>query len=698
MSQKTASRVAWLAGVLAIVFTVGQTVFMFVDRHVPPPAGVDVLVSNAWNFANVFNNATNLAAAVIGAVLASKLPENRIGWLFLGAALAVGLSGFSTAYAFHALVADPGSLPAGRFFAWEGTWVGLMSVAIATLLFLLFPTGHPRSRLWAIITTAVLIGWAVTVSTTAVFAAMSFDLPFALPRSRSSASTLTFVLAFAVPVLGSFVAALAGMISRFRHSTGDERLQLKWFAAAAAFLVVAFLVGFLSNTPLAQAIQDLAVVFLLAAVAIAVLKYHLYEIDVVINRAVVYGTLGVFITFVYIGLVVGVGTVAGNNRSPFLSAVAAALVAVAFQPVRQWARRLANRVVFGSRATPYEVLSDFAERIAHTYAVVDVLPRMAEIVADGVGAQRAVVWLRLGDELRAEASSDGVPPSRRVPIVGGLPPTTLDGETAVPVTHHGDLLGAISVRMQRGEPLQQAGERLIADVASQAGLVLSNVQLIEELRASRQRIVSAQDQARRQLERNIHDGAQQQLVALSVKTKLARSLATTEPQKSDAMLEDIQGELSEAIENLRDLARGIYPPLLADQGLAAALQAQVKKSTIPTTIESVGIGRYPQDAEAAMYFCILEALQNVAKYANASKATVRLSASDGRLSFSVQDDGVGFDVAAMGYGTGMQGMGDRLAALGGELRVTSVPGTGTIVEGIVPAKSLNSAPAGPSPS
>ncbi len=259
-----------MAGVLAILFTVGQTVFMFVDRHVPPPAGVDVLVSNAWNFANVFNNATNLAGAVIRLVLASKLPENRIGWLFLGAALAVRLSGFSTAYAFHALVTIPGSLPAGRIFAWEGNWVGLMSVAIATLLFLLFPTGHPRSRLWAIITTAVLIGWAVTVSTTAVFAAMSFDVPFALPGSRSSASTLTFVVAFAVPVLGSFVAALAGMISRFRHSTGDERLQLKWFAAAVAFLVVAFLVGFLSNTPLVQAIQDLAVVFLLAAVAIAV--------------------------------------------------------------------------------------------------------------------------------------------------------------------------------------------------------------------------------------------------------------------------------------------------------------------------------------------------------------------------------------------------------------------------------------------
>jgi signal transduction histidine kinase len=684
MSQKTASRVAWSIGVLAILLTIGQTVFMYVDRHVPLPPGVDSVVSNAWNFANVFNNTTNVAAAVIGIILASRLPENRIGWLFLTAALALGLSGSGTAYAFHALLAEPGSLPAGRFFAWEGSWVGFIPLAVLTLLLLLFPTGRPRSRTWGIVTKGVVIGWAVTISTAAVYSTMAFDHPFTNHGSSSSGSTVLFVLAFGVPILGSFVASLAGVISRFRHATGDERLQLKWFAVGTVFVVVTILATIFWNTPLVIAIQDFAIVFLFAAIAIAVLKYRLYEIDVVINRAVVYGTLAIFITLVYIGLVVGVGTLVGNNRSPLLSASAAAVVAVAFQPVRQWAGKLANRVVYGSRATPYEVLSDFAERIAGTFAAQDVLPRMAEIVAAGTGAERAVVWLRVGDELRAEASSDGVPTSAVIPIDDDTPPTTLDGESAVPVTHQGEFLGAISVRMPRGEPLTQAGERLIADVASQAGLVLSNVRLIEELRASRQRIVSAQDQERRRLERNIHDGAQQQLVALAVKLRLMGSLVGKDAGREHELADQLVADTQDALENLRDLARGIYPPVLQDAGLVAALQAQARKSALPITVEADGVGRYPQELEAAVYFCALEALQNAAKYAGATSVTVRLVARDGRLTFDVADDGSGFDPSANGHGSGLQGMADRMEALGGRLEVRSSASHGTTITGRLP--------------
>src|SRR5439155_21247687 len=172
-----------------------------------------------------------------------------------------------------------------------------------------------------------------------------------------------------------------------------------------------------------------------------VLKYRLYEIDVVINRAVVYGALAVFITLVYVSLVVGIGTLVGHRGSPLLSAIAAAVIAVAFQPVRDRSRRLANRMVYGKRATPYEVLSDFAERIAGTYASEDVLPQMAKIVAGGTGAERALVWLRVGDELRAEASSDGVPVMSVLHISGEAPPSMPQGKVAVPVMHQGQLLG-----------------------------------------------------------------------------------------------------------------------------------------------------------------------------------------------------------------------------------------------------------------
>ena len=229
------------------------------------------------------------------------------------------------------------------------------------------------------------------------------------------------------------------------------------------------------------------------------------------------------------------------------------------------------------------------------------------------------------------------------------------------------------------------------DLAAQAGLVMRNVALteqlldhIEQLRASRQRLVSAQDEERRRLERNLHDGAQQQLVALAVKLRLAEQLSERDPQKVKGLLADLQSETGDALENLRDLARGIYPPLLADKGLVAALESQARKSVVPVTIEANGIGRYPQDAEAAVYFSCLEALQNVAKYASASRATVSLSDGDGRLRFEVTDDGQGFETSTASHGSGLQGIADRLAALDGEFEVRSSPGAGTTVSGTLP--------------
>jgi signal transduction histidine kinase len=200
--------------------------------------------------------------------------------------------------------------------------------------------------------------------------------------------------------------------------------------------------------------------------------------------------------------------------------------------------------------------------------------------------------------------------------------------------------------------------------------------------------VAAQDQERRRIERNIHDGAQQQLVALTVKMRLARTLATKDAEGTAAMLEQMQGETQMALEELRDLARGIYPPLLADQGLLAALQAQARKSAVPVTVESDGVGRYPQEVEAAVYFSVLEALQNVAKYAEAEHTTVALAQDNGDLAFAVRDDGKGFATAEAVRGSGLQGMADRLGALGGTVEVTSAPGAGTVVAGRGPAEQV----------
>jgi signal transduction histidine kinase len=368
------------------------------------------------------------------------------------------------------------------------------------------------------------------------------------------------------------------------------------------------------------------------------------------------------------------------------SAIAAAIVALAFQPARRWLQRVANRLVYGQRATPYEVLSEFTDQAAHAYSVDDALPYMAQIVATGTGTKRAEVWLRVGTELRCAACwpADGAAASGSMPMASDELPRFAAGESIFPVIHQGDLLGAIVVKPPASDPITADKEKLIANLAAQAGLVLRNVRLVEDIRASRQRIITAQDAAARRLERDIHDGAQQQLVALAIKTRLADGLVGKDDEELHQMLAQIMTDLQDTLRDLRDLARGIYPPLLADAGLVSALRAHATKSALPVVIEADGIRRYAQEAETAVYFCALEALQNSAKYASATQITIRLSNSDGALEISVADDGIGFDPAATSYGTGLQGMSDRLAALGGQLRVTSAPGSGTRIEGRVP--------------
>jgi signal transduction histidine kinase len=241
-------------------------------------------------------------------------------------------------------------------------------------------------------------------------------------------------------------------------------------------------------------------------------------------------------------------------------------------------------------------------------------------------------------------------------------------------------------------------ENLLAHLAAQAGLVLKNVGLtadlqvrLAELRASRQRLVSAQDEERRRLERNLHDGAQQHLVAIKVKLGLVEMLAVKDPDKAQATLAQLKDDADEALETLRDLARGLYPPLLAANGLAAALESQARKATVPVIVDADGIGRYPQDIEAAVYFCCLEALQNLQKYARASHAEIRLRTGDGRLRFEVDDDGVGFDVGTTTKGSGLTNMIDRLDALGGEVQVISSLGNGTRLCGSLPVPVVSAA-------
>jgi signal transduction histidine kinase len=578
-------------------------------------------------------------------------------------------------------------------------------------ILLLFPDGHlpsPRWRwfAWTVSSAMVLVSVGILIGPgdLADFGHESLRNPYGI-EALAWIEPVFYLGLLAIPI--GIVGAAWSLVVRFRRSGPTERAQIRWLASAAVVVAVLYALALVAsivfgatweNNPddpgwilVLQNVAVVSFVLLPVAIAIAVLRYRLYDIDLVIRKSLIFAALAAFIGAVYAGVVGGVGALVGS-RGPFLSFAAAALLAVLFQPARDRARRLADRIVYGKRATPYEVLSEFSERVGETYAAEDVLPRMARIAAEGVGASSARVWLATGGHLRVAAAwPEAAESAAPVPLGDEGLPDLPGADAAFAVEHRGELLGALAVSMPANDPMNEARRRLVADLASQAGLVLRNVRLTEELRrrledlrAAQKRLVAAQDQERRRIERNIHDGAQQQLVSLSVQLRLAQALVGKDPAKAEDMLAQLQARTTETLEDLRDLARGIYPPLLADKGLPAALEAQARKTSLPVAIAADGASRYAPEIEAAVYFSVLEALQNVAKYAGASRVDVRLSRDDGHLAFEVTDDGRGFDPDRTGYGTGLQGMADRLAALDGSLDVRSSPGSGTVVTGRIP--------------
>ena len=658
---------------------------------------------------------STVAYATLGALIVRRV-RNPIGWLLLAVGVSLGLMGLLNAYAMLGITTHPGAVPAPQQVGAVSEWLFFPVVAALGCAFLLFPTGTLLSRRWRpvvvlnfLATGLLLIGFILVPRRVALPApggvSLTYQNPFRVPAvgraltgtpiNNLNSLTLLSVLFFGAGALS--------LVLRHRAGRGELRRQINWVALTGAVFALVQLVAIVGivadhgkQPPITNAAYAASSIIGLlgfpAAITVGILKYRLYEIDVIINRAVVYGLVSAGLTAVYAGIVLGIGALAGEQGSPLLTVTAAVAVALLFQPARQRARRVANRLVYGERATPYQVLSDFADDMAEQLDYDKAVAKMVTVLAGATGAIRAEAWIRVGPELRPVTIwPDGSAPGAALPLAdGGQLPAFEAASRAVAVRHGDELLGALALLKPRNEPLTQAEDKLLQHLASQAGLVFRNGRLtaelqatIEELRASRRRLVEAQDEERRKIERNLHDGAQQQLVALSIQLGLLQESAD-DAASVRQLTPELQKSARAALDDLRALARGIYPPLLAEQGLVLALKAQARKTAVPVTIEAQGIQRYPQDLEATVYFCALEALQNIAKYAGASRADVRLSCSGGSLYFTITDDGAGFDTTTARDGTGLQGMADRLAALGGSLHLRSHPGQGTTVSARLP--------------
>ncbi len=680
MSERTTQRLAIASSSIVVLLVVATAVLYAVEGMFggDPISNVLALVAVG-------------CYAVVGGLIAVRLPRNACGWLLL--LIGFGVVTSMCAEAVSTRAEADGALQLASWALWVNAWLIIPTTWLGIVAYLLvFPSGALPSRRWRpfLIGVSALTVVGVLARMVQPWEGEPFTNPLAIAGSLAGTVFAAVSLAFAIAV----VAAAVSVVMRVRRASGAERLALRWLAVvavlAAALLVTAVGAGVLGlhaiGDPFGVAFLLVLTVGLPASAGVALLTHRIDGIEVVANRSVVYGSVVAVITVVYAVIVAGVGAVVGRSeRSDVVAAVAAtAVAAVVFQPARRRAQRFADRLIYGDRASPYELVATFTQRLDDA-SLPEVLPRMTGLIAEGTGADRVRIWLRIDAELRPVAAwpadASLVAP---VHIAGEELPALEDAAFAV--RHGGELLGAITVGMPPQEPLTPATERLLADLSAQAGLVLRNVALVEELTRSRQRLVTSHDEARRRLERDLHDGAQQRLVTLSMDLRMARERAgATGDADLATRLDGAEQELARSLAELRELARGIHPAILTQNGVGAAVRSLADRSAVPVDLGTVLAERYPAEVEATAYFVVSEALANVAKHARASHVWIGLEDTGGRLVIDVRDDGSGG--ARLKGGSGLRGLADRVEAVGGRIDFRSEPGVGSTVHAEIPCAS-----------
>lgn len=581
---------------------------------------------------------------------------------------------------------DLGTLPplAGGLF-WVSTWIWVPAAALAMLYGApLLPDGRWPSPRWrrvepvaAVAATSFALSWAIYL-----WPGGDATIAYAeLPRGAPLVDALFW--AGGLGIAGCAVVAIAAVVVRLRRADDEHSRQLR----SVGVMVLLALVLMVALYPW-QAVWALAVAVLLSAlaatIALAMTRHRLFDVEVLVSRAVTAALLAAFVAVAYVGIVVGIGYLLGDRDNLGLALVATAVVAVAFEPLRRRVTRWTRRLVLGTRSTPAEVLGQLSDGLAGAASTDDVLVRVAELLVAGTGAERAEVHTagRLaavaGDRTEARAATTATT-------------ATTSTTRSMSVTADGTVLGEVVLRASRSDLLLPADEALLGRVAALLGPVLRNAALaselqrtVDELQASRQRLVLAEESVRRSVERDIHDGAQQRLLSLRLKLGLATTLADQgEVDRVTRVVAEAASDTEAAIRGLRNLARGLHPPVLDQEGLVAALRSHLRQVPIDTRVTAPDdLPRLDAGVEAALYLCCLEAVQNVTKHAEATTVTIRLTHDGTTLALEVADDGRGFDEAEPGVG--LHSIRDRVEALGGTLTISSAPGQGTCLRARVP--------------
>ncbi len=686
MSEKTTHRLSWSIAVLAVLVVLSGLVISILALIV---SGRGVTFSHQF-----FTPLLSITYGVVGALVASRHPRNPIGWIFCAISFLSALNMLSAGYALYSELVIS-SLPGSAFARWFNNWIWIPNVLLPlTFTLLLFPDGRLLSRRWR------PIAWAAGLS----IAAYTFGLalhPGPLPQSGFSLPNpygiagggplLDALMIIAAPfLLISIFGSLSSVFIRFRRAAAFDRSQLRWLVGAGGVVIVGNLLGGLpwmiwGDTPVTQELwivaTDITIVSIVIATGVAILRYRLWDIHILVNRALVYGLLTALIVAMYVVIVGALGNLLQAGRSLPVSLVGTGIIAVSFQPLRDRLQRSVNRLMYGERDNPYVVLDRLSKRLESVVASQSVLPTIVETVADAFKLPYTAIALKKGEQFTT--------------IAEVVRSSTFEGTTGdieiLPLVYQMETIGQLILAPRSpGESFAEADRRLLETIARQAGVAAYNVRLTQDLQRSRERLVTTREEERRRLRRDLHDGLGPVLAAISFKLDAIYNLADRDASTVQRMAAELKLQMQEALADIRRIAYDLRPPALDELGLVGALKAHI---TSHNQLQGLQITLsapenpppLPAAVEVAAYRIALEAMNNVSRHAGAQHCFVRLSLPDD-LCLEIVDDGHGLP-SAVRAGVGLISMRERAEELGGRCIAEALPQGGTGIMARLPLSS-----------
>ncbi len=670
MKPRTARLIAWsLVAVFIVLAATGLTLQALAGTSYSniglPVLTAAVALAGMW--------------PVTGALIVSRHPRHPVGWLLSLSLMVASFDMFAYGTFSYDAVVYPGSFPGVDLaLIWLNMSGFPFSILAFTLILLLFPDGRFSTPRWRVVG-RVAAGALLLHLTTLLLKPGPVDPtsgilapnPLGVGAPLWSALEPVMWTAFAIMAL-CYGASIVSLVLRLRRARGEERQQIKWlvypstiFLISVPFLFLGINGGDELILGMALALSLPAIMGTVIAVAFAILRYRLYDIDLIINRTLVYGALTASVVMIYVLVVGGLGAIFQAESNLLVSLLATGLAAVLFQPLRERLQRAVNRLTYGERDEPFEALARLGRRLEEVFSPQMVYPAILETVAQALKLPYAAIAVRRGEAFEiAEEFGD---------------PT---GESAAyPLFHQGQVVGKlVAGRRGPGEDFSPADERLLRGFARQAGTAIHAIELAADLQRSRQQLVSAREEERRRLRRDLHDGLGPALASVVWQAEGARDLVHTDPAEAVQLLESSIEQAQSALADIRRLVYGLRPPALDELGLVGALeQAAREHQGASVTIEAPApLPPLPAAVEVAAYRIAREALKNAVEHGRAKNCAVRL-ALDGRFCLTVRDDGLGLP-GRVSPGVGLVSMRERAEELGGEFTIHPRKAGGTEVE------------------